>query len=216
MDKQEATSYVIGELAKHRDKNDIIMELCQKTGGSRDQVQRFVQLVESQNRPATTAVPTLTPTSEPMPVVPSLPPASRPTSTQASKDNALDTPETTAFVVSELARHRHRNDIIMTLCEKTGSSWDQVQRFVRRVESENRQTITARQSPILIMIGVITIVSGLLLAAYTVVRTLNGYAWGLPGMPIPYLGNLAYAATGLGMIGGGTVGTLRTARSLLR
>ena len=53
MDKQEATDFVIRELAKRRNRDDIITELCQRTGGTREQVQRFVQLVESQNRPTT-------------------------------------------------------------------------------------------------------------------------------------------------------------------
>jgi hypothetical protein len=262
MSKQEATDFVIGELAKRRDRNDIIQEVCHKTGGTSEQVQRFVQWVESQNRP-----PAVAPTSPPAPSArqaPSpagvrpvrqtatgsaqaeiQPPArqvesSRPTTTApavtlaaapkpaastfaslspaaiADTGDVLNTPENTAFVIKEIAGHRHRNDIILALCEKTGSSWDSVQRFVQKVESENRQAITARQSPLLIMIGVGTIVLGLLMVAYYGFRTLTGTIYIFLNMPIPYLGNAVYIGTGLAMMAGGTVGVLRTARNLIQ
>jgi hypothetical protein len=237
MTKQEAVDFILSELAKRRSRDDIIQELCQRTGGSVEQVRQFVQFVESQNPflpPPPVSAPVVSPArpAQPPPVVkpikrdavaaPVAAPVSAPESAvsiarpASTSTDTLDTPENTTFVISEIATHRNRNDIIMALCEKTGSSWDQAQRFVRKVESENRQSIAARQSPILVMIGVVTIVGGLLLGAYTVIRTLNGYAWGLPGMPIPYLGNLTYAGTSLGMIGGGIVGLLRTARTLIK
>jgi hypothetical protein len=237
MTKQEATDFVLGELAKRRSRDDIIQELCQRTGGSAEQVQRFVQFVESQNPPpppppasapaVSPARPAQSPPSikpvkrETVPAPVAVPvsapePAMSPARLTSTSAGTLDTPENTAFVIGEIAKHRNRNDIIMVLCEKTGSSWDQAQRFVHKVESENRQTIAVRQSPMLVMIGVFIIVGGLLLGAYTVIRTLDGYAWGLPGMPIPYLGNLTYAGTSLGMIGGGIVGLLRTARTLMK
>ena len=235
MTQQEATSFVLGELARRRSRDDIIQELCQRTGGSAEQVQRFVQFVESQNPlppPPPVSAPAAPPArpAQPPPVVKPVKreavpaPVAAPVSTpepavspvRPASTDPLDTPENTAFVIGEIATHRNRNDIIMSLCEKTGSSWDPAQRFVRKVESENRQTIAARQSPLLVMIGVLIVVGGLALGAYTVIETLAGYAWGLPGMPIPYLGNLTYAGTSLGMIGGGIVGLLRTARTLMK
>jgi hypothetical protein len=245
MSKQEATDFVLGELARRRDRNDIVQELCRKTGGSPEQVQRFVQLVESQNHPATrpaqspasAPAPVAAPPARPAPLSPSktvkpptaapvvvAPPSPRapaspppPASPLASiKAEALDTPENITFVIKEIAGHRHRNDIIIALCEKTGSSWDQVQRFVQRVESENRQAITARQSPLLIMIGVGTIIAGLLVVAYYGFRTLTGTIYIFLNMPIPYLGNAVYIGTGLAMTAGGIVGLLRTARNLVK
>jgi hypothetical protein len=244
MSKQEATDFVIGELARRRDRNAIIQELCQKTGGSQEQVRRFVELVESQNHSAT-AKPAKSPVSAPTPVaapsarpappppksvkLPTADPVVAPPSPRALaappppssllvsiKADALDTPENTDFVVKEIAGHRHRNDVIMALCEKTGSSWDQVQRFVQKVESENRQAITARQSPLLVMIGVGTVIVGLLVVAYYGFRTLTGTIYIFLNMPIPYLGNAVYIGTGLAMMTGGTVGLLRTARNLVK
>ncbi len=235
MDKQEATEFVIRELGKRRSRDDIITELCQRTGGTREQVQRFVQLVESQNHP-TTAAPVSATASAPRPAAPPARPAPTSTPTPApaisptpaaptsraappplgGKIGDVITQENTAFVISELGKHRNRNDLIMALCEKTGGSWNEMQRFVQQVESQNRQKITARQSPVLIMIGVTTIVMGLLLTVYMAIETWHGSNYFLIGTPIPYSGNVFYGITGLGMLGGGTLGTLRTLRSLMK
>jgi hypothetical protein len=235
MNKQEATDFVIRELARRRSRDDIITELCQRTGGTREQVRRFIQLVESQNRP-TAAASVSTPASAPMPVArPARPaPAVTPTLAPATPPAPVETPtrpappplggkigdaivqENTAFVISELGKHRNRNDLIMALCEKTGGSWNEMQRFVQQVESQNRQKITARQSPILIMIGVTTILMGLVLTVYMAIETWHGVNYFLIGTPIPYSGNVFYGVTGLGMLGGGTLGTLRTLRSLMK
>ena len=122
----------------------------------------------------------------------------------------------TEFVVSALAKNRNRNDVIMELCERTGRSWDEAERFVRQVQSRNRQKIAARQSPLLLFIGAITLIGGLSLAAYVVIATLSGRVYYLPYVPIPYLGNLSYFSAGLAMTSGGTVGILRAGRTLLK
>jgi hypothetical protein len=221
MSRQEATDFVIHELAKRRHRDDIISELCQRTGGPRDQVQRFVQQIESEVGQSP-ALPVLTPVAAaPTPSTPPPSPVTSPTAVRsispaAKTDTGLDTPENIALVIGELGKHRHRNDIIMELCQQTNSSWDRVQRFVQRLESQNRQKIAARQSPILIMIGVMTIVIGLGLAVYMTIETLNGSIYFLLGTPIPYSGNVSYFVLGLGMLAGGTVGTLRTLRSLVK
>jgi hypothetical protein len=253
MSKQEATDFVIGELVKRRDRSSIIQELCARTGGSREQIEHFVQLVESSHSsaaaptsPTTSAVPKARPTQPPASVQPvrlaatggapaqvqpsvrlveSSRPATRmpvalnpppPPPVTATQGDALNTPENVTFVIKEIAGSRHRNDVIMTLCEKTGSSWDQARRFVQKVESENRQAIAARQSPLLILIGVGIIIVGLFLVAYYGYRTLTGTIYIFLNMPIPYLGNAVYIGTGLAMMAGGSVGLLRTARSLIK
>jgi hypothetical protein len=261
MSKQEATDFVLDELAKRRDRNDIIQALCYKTGGSFEQVKRFVQLVESQDRPPavmpisqpappvqapppasikpvrpaatdgtraqaqsparpvessrpTTMAPAVTVAAAPKPAVPAPPPPPPPVT--AIQGDGLDTPENVAFVVKEIAGHRHRNDVIMALCEKTATPWNDVQRFVQKVESENRQAITARQSPLLLMIGAGLIIAGLFVVVYYGYRTLTGTIIIFLSMPIPYLGNAVYIGTGLAMMAGGTVGVLRTARNLIK
>jgi len=128
----------------------------------------------------------------------------------------MDKQEATEFIIKELKRQRHRNDIIMDLCQKTGASWEQGQRFVQRVEVEHRQEITAGTTPLLVMIGVAIILGGLGAIAYAVIYTLEGTLFGLPGIPIPGLGNIVYPVTGLAMITGGTIGILRALRQLVK
>ncbi len=50
MDEQVATAFVIRELAKHRNRNDIIMALCQHDQLNWEQAQAFVAQVEQTHR----------------------------------------------------------------------------------------------------------------------------------------------------------------------
>ena len=128
----------------------------------------------------------------------------------------MDKQEATEFIIKELKRQRDRNDIIMDLCQKTGASWEQGQRFVQRVEVEHRREITAGTTPLLVMIGMTIILGGLGAIAYAVIYTLEGTLFGLPGIPIPGLGNIVYPVTGLAMVAGGTIGILRALRQLVK
>ena len=128
----------------------------------------------------------------------------------------MDRQQATEFIIKELKRQRQSNDIIMDLCQKTGASWEQGQRFVQKVEVEHRREITAGTTPLLVMIGVAIILGGLGLTAYAVYYTLDGTLFRAPGIPIPGSGNLAYTGTGLAMIAGGTIGILRALRQLVK
>ena len=129
---------------------------------------------------------------------------------------SMDKQQATEFVLKEFKRQRHRNDIIMELCQKTGASWEQGQHFVQRVEAENRQEITASTVPLLLMIGAVIILGGLGLVGYAAIQTLEGTLFSAPGIPIPGTGNIAYSVTGLGMLAGGTIGILRALRQLTK
>jgi hypothetical protein len=124
--------------------------------------------------------------------------------------------EATDFVVRELAKHRRRDDLIMDLCQRTGGSWEQVDKFVRQVEMGQGKRIAARQSPLLLIIAIGTLIGGLGLGGNAVLATLNGQSLYLPGVPIPFSGNAVYLVTGLGMIAGGAFGLLRTIGSLTK
>jgi hypothetical protein len=50
MDEQLATAFVIRELAKHRNRNDIIMALCQHDQLNWEQAEAFVTQVEQTHR----------------------------------------------------------------------------------------------------------------------------------------------------------------------
>ncbi len=124
--------------------------------------------------------------------------------------------EATEFVIKELKKQRHRNDIIMDLCQQTGGSWEQAQQFVQKVEAEHRQEIAAGTAPLLVIIGVLIVVGGLGLVAYAVFYTWRGTLLGAPGIPIPGAGNLIYTGTGLAMMAGGAIGILRALRQLVK
>jgi len=49
MNQQEATEFVIQELGKHHQKNDIIQKLCESTSMNWNQAEKFIQQVEAQH-----------------------------------------------------------------------------------------------------------------------------------------------------------------------
>jgi hypothetical protein len=124
-------------------------------------------------------------------------------------------PELTEFVVKELGGHGHREVLVRTVCERTGWSWPQAHSFVQRVEIEYHGRITARQSPVLIFLGAGIILAGIAIAGSIGYATLNGQFVNLSGVPVPYLENVIYFFTGVGMIIGGIAGIWR-ALSLMR
>lgn len=126
----------------------------------------------------------------------------------------MDHAEATEFVVRELGKHRSRDDIIRTLCEQAEFDWRQATQFVRRVETEHGQRIAMRQSPLIVILGVGTILAGIVITLWVTVETLNGTIIFLLSLPIPYLGNLVYFTTGLGMIAGGCLGLWQTIKAL--
>ena len=128
----------------------------------------------------------------------------------------MDRQEAAAFILDALVKDRNRSDLIMELCERTGGSWDQVQRLVQQVEFENRQKVAGSQSPLLVVIGALTIISGLSLAVCVAIFTLKRLSFPLLPIPVPYLGNLIYFVTGLAMMGAGILGVLRAGRTLLK
>ena len=109
--------------------------------------------------------------------------------------------ETTEFVIHELSRHRSRNDIVSVLCEQNGWSWRDAQRLVQSIEIEQHSAIAARQSPLLIVLGVGSIIVGLAMAAYTGYITLNAEF---------YAESVGFFITGVGLVLGGIAGVWRT------
>jgi hypothetical protein len=110
----------------------------------------------------------------------------------------MDQQEATEFVIRELGRHRSRDDIVREICEQTNWPWKQVQHFVQRVEVQHHDRITGRQMPLLIALGVGTVVAGFLLVVFAIYSGLSGEGSSLP-----------YALVGLGMLIGGIAGIWR-------
>ena len=49
MNRQQATDFVIHELGKHRQRNDIVQRLCETSGINWKEAEKFVQQVEAEN-----------------------------------------------------------------------------------------------------------------------------------------------------------------------
>ena len=114
--------------------------------------------------------------------------------------------EATDFVIRELGKHRQRNDIIHKLCETGGMNWGDAEKFMRRVEAENKSAIARKQSPLITLMGIGTIILGLALTLWVAIETLQGYIIFFLSFPVPYLGNIFYFITGLAMLLGGMWG----------
>jgi len=126
----------------------------------------------------------------------------------------MDQNTATQYVIRELGRHTQRNDIIMRLCEQLKCSWPDAEKFIRYVEQNNRKAITVRQSPLLILIGIGTVIAGLATAGYGLYELAHGVlVIGVLTAPTP---TPLIVLVGLAMIGGGGYGTLREIGSLTR
>jgi hypothetical protein len=126
----------------------------------------------------------------------------------------MDPVKLTESVVRDLARHRSRNDIILSICGSTGMDWKQAEAFVQEVERTNRQRIAGRQAPLLLILAGVSIVGGFSTVVAMVAATLDGTMIFLPSLPIPYLGNLVYFSLGVLGIAGGLLGAIRLTRDL--
>jgi hypothetical protein len=69
--------------------------------------------------------------------------------------------EATAFVVQQLGKHKSRNEIIVQLCQQMSINWPDAERFVQQVELENSRKIAVKQSPALIVVGIFTLIVGI-------------------------------------------------------
>lgn len=131
----------------------------------------------------------------------------------------MDQQAATAFIISELGKHRSRNDIIQTLCEQSNTTWSEVERLVQQVEAQHRRDIAARQSPLLILLGAGTIVVGIGLICYSILYFANFVQLDilreLLGLRSAYV-MIGTFLTGLAMIAGGIIGFWKTFIRLIR
>ena len=126
----------------------------------------------------------------------------------------MDQNAATQYVIRELGRQTPRNDIILRLCEQLNCSWPDAEKFIRTVEQNNRKAIAKRQSPLLILIGLGTVIVGLAMAGYGLYKLTQGVlVIGLLTAPTP---TPLIVLVGLAMIGGGGYGTLREIGKLTR
>ena len=122
----------------------------------------------------------------------------------------MDPAKLTEQVIQELARHRSRNDIILSICQTTGMNWAEAERFIHQVEVNQGQTIAARQRPLLVSLALAGILGGLVASVGMVLATVEGWIILFLNFPVPYLGNVVYFALGVLTMVGGFIG-LRSA-----
>ena len=78
----------------------------------------------------------------------------------------MDQETAAEFVIKELGKHHSRNEIIVALCENMEINWPEAEQFLREIEQEHGREITARQSPLIIVLGLGLLIVGLGLTCY--------------------------------------------------
>ncbi len=108
--------------------------------------------------------------------------------------------------MDELGQHKPEDDVIFAVAQRGNMNWDEASRFVQQVQTERRTEIARRQSPLILIVALVTAIGGAGLAGYVASATLNGVIIFFLDLPIPYLGNLVYFVIGMAMVIGAAVG----------
>lgn len=114
------------------------------------------------------------------------------------------------FVVGELGKHRSADEVTRLLTERVGCPWDEAQQFVHHVQFQQRTRIAVHQSPLLILLAIVTIVSGLALSGYYG----SGIYFRLRMHALPGYGQFVYTFMGLAMILGACIGLWQSIRAM--
>ncbi len=194
--KEEAAEFVLAAYAKGRSKIEIAAELTTRTGEPRDLTEKFVTLTISKTEQFK---------------IQENPPVS---STKPGVD--FNDPALTRFVISELTKNRKRSDVVMAICERTGADWNEAQRFVGQVSTEQHSTINARKNRMIIPMCIGAIVIGFaftILTSYPMIYLVNG-RWEEFYAKVRSVGNLSdyinaapyIFGTGVVLIAGGIIG----------
>ncbi len=104
----------------------------------------------------------------------------------------MDLDELSPFVIHELSQEADRNDLIMSICQRSGCAWSDAEEFVKRVETENGSQIAQKQFPLLFILALGIFLGGIGLVLYSTITMLeiwNGLSALLNGKP---LGTEAY------------------------
>lgn len=139
-----------------------------------------------------------------------------------------ENPELTQFVVGELGQHIGHNDIIMDVCQRAGVSWKQAEDFVADVEMHFRNKIAQRQSPLLIIIAIGSILGGGFLGGgstfllYDLFMRVGAvglfypvqFIWGPFEISIDVIRTALVTISGYGLFCGGFIGLWQVTRSL--
>ena len=130
--------------------------------------------------------------------------------------------EVTQHVIRRLTRGVSRDTIIREVCDQTGMDWKQATAFIEDVESGESQAIARRNLPLMMGIGIVTMIAGFLLTGYSIVLFFGSFIDGTLSelnnevMTLYLLENWIYlveAVVGIAMMAGGGFGMGRAMSS---
>ena len=124
---------------------------------------------------------------------------------------ALAREDLAKYVARELGSSADRNTLIRHVCETGEMSWSEAEAFVARVALEHEHEIAKRQSPLMLVLSVGTLIGGVILTfggGYVLVAFFSGELQAR--LDFAYYG----LATGLAMLAGGLIGLARTLKSV--
>lgn len=136
-------------------------------------------------------------------------------------DNPQQRAELENWIANRIARGVPHDDIIPVVCSRAGLDWPQAEAIVRGVAESRRQEIARKRLPVLLVLSIIIVISGLAMAGSAGID-LWEYASSLP-QPLDldaqrslalYLTSHAFVigriAVGIAMIAGGAIGLGRS------
>jgi hypothetical protein len=129
-------------------------------------------------------------------------------------------PKIREIIIDRLARADPIDDILLDLCNQEGIDWSEAEDLVATVQAEREDDITLHQSPILLILSVTTFAAGAGLFLYSasvigeilyVLSKLDVRLEDLKLTILPYylespINPILALITGIGMMGGGSLG----------
>ncbi len=134
----------------------------------------------------------------------------------------MDIEGVTQHVIRRLTRGVSRDTIIREVCDRTGMDWKQATAFIEDVESEESQAIARRNLPLMMGIGIVTMIAGFLLTGFSLIMFFGPFIDGTlidlnsEVMTLYLLENWVYlveAVVGIAMMAGGGFGIGRAISS---
>ena len=137
--------------------------------------------------------------------------------TKRRESYPMNNEELTNLIIKELSKHRERKEITRIVCEHSYLNWNEAEKLVEEVATQNKRTIATRQSPLLIFLSIGILVLGIGFLAYNVQFLMDFFQRDTVGQILAVRGGyyrLAGAVTGLGMTVGGFFGLWKTIATL--
>jgi hypothetical protein len=126
----------------------------------------------------------------------------------------MQSEEITNYVLNALGRHRSRNDIVEYLCTHTKMPWTEAEKIVRQIEVRHSSEIYSRQSPLIIALGIASMIGGVVLIAYCFLYFIIIIPRQNPEALVRSSQGAMYAigafVTGIGLITGSIIGMWKT------